>query len=69
MSLDFNFSIDAHSISKEVVVFFSFMVSLRKNLCLLSLIIIDVHVILSNKILDHCWSPFCPHFWVKYCTY
>ena len=32
---------------------FFFMVSLRKVLCLLSLVIIVVHVIISDKILDH----------------
>ena len=50
--LGFTFAIGAHSISKEVV-FLSLMVSSRKTLCLLSLVIIVVHVILSDKILDH----------------
>ena len=51
-SLCFTFAIGAHSISEEVARL-SFMVSPRKTLCLLSLVIIVVHVILSNKILDH----------------
>ena len=52
LCLGFTTSIGAHSISEEVAGF-SFMVSPRKILCLLSLVIIAVHVILSDKILDH----------------
>ena len=53
VSLGFTFAFGAHSISKELCGVFSFMVSSRKIVCLLSLVIIVVHVILSNKILDH----------------
>ena len=53
MSLGFNFSIGAHSISKEVAGFLLYGFLEENSLCLLSLVIIGVHVILSNKIIDH----------------
>ena len=49
----FNFDIGAHSISEEVVGFSPLWFPRGKYLCLLCLVIIVVHVILSNKILDH----------------
>ena len=53
MFLGFTFSIGAHSISEEVVGFSPYGFPEEKSLCLLSLVIIVVHVILSDKILDH----------------
>ena len=47
----FTAAIDAHSISKEVVGFYPLWFPLGKSLCLLSIVIIVVHVILSDKIL------------------
>ena len=51
--LGFTFSIGAHSISEEVAGFSPLWFPQGKSLCLLSLVIIAVHVILSDKILDH----------------
>ena len=51
MFLGFTAAISAHSISKEVVGFSPLWFPRRKYLCLLSLVIIVVHVILSDKIL------------------
>ena len=51
--LGFNFSIGAHSISEEVAGFSPLWFPRGKSLCLLSLVIIVVHVILSDKILNH----------------
>ena len=51
MFLGFNFGIGAHSISEEVAGFSPFWYWC--SFCLLSLVIIVVHVILSDKILDH----------------
>ena len=54
MFLGFTFAIGAHSIFEEVVGFSPLWFPRgKKSLCLLSLVIIVVHVILSNKILDH----------------
>ena len=53
MFLCFTFSIGAHSISEEVAGFFLYGFLEDKSLCLLSLVIIVVRVILSDKILDH----------------
>ena len=53
VSLGFTFAIGAHSISEEVVGFYPLWSPRGKLLCLLSLVIIVVHVILSDKILDH----------------
>ena len=53
MSLAFTFSIGAHSISEEVAGFSPLWFPQGNSLCLLSLVIIVVHVILSDKILDH----------------
>ena len=53
MSLGFTFAIGAHSISEEVAGFSPLWFPRGNSLCLLSLVIIDVHVILSYKILDH----------------
>ena len=53
LSLGFNFSIGAHSNSEEVVGFFFYGFPEENSFCLLSLVIIVVHVILSDKILDH----------------
>ena len=53
LSLGFTAAIGAHSISDEVVGFSPLWFPRRKSLCLLSLVIIVVHVILSTKILDH----------------
>ena len=53
MFLGFNFSISAHSIFEEVVGFFLYVFLEENYLCLLSLVIIDVHVIPSYKILDN----------------
>ena len=49
----FTFAIDAHSISEEVVGFSPLWFPRGKYLFLLSLVIIDVRVILSGKILNH----------------
>ena len=49
----FTTAIGAHSISEEVVGFFLYGFPKEKYLCLLSLAIISLHVILSDKILDH----------------
>ena len=49
----FTTAIGAHSISKEVAGFFLYGFPKENSLCLLSLVIIVVHVILSYKILDH----------------
>ena len=51
MYLGFTFSIDAHSISEEVARFSSLWFPQGKFF--VSLVIIIVHVILSDKILDH----------------
>ena len=53
MFSSFTFAIGAHSISEEVVGFSPLCFPQGKFLCLLSLVIINMHVILSNKILDH----------------
>ena len=47
----FTFATSAHSISKEVVGFSPLWFARGKYLCLLSLVIISMHVILSDKIL------------------
>ena len=51
LSLDFTAAIGAHSISKEAAGFSPLWFPWGKYLCLLSLVIIEVHVIISNKIL------------------
>ena len=53
LSLGFTAAIGAHSISEEVVGFSPLWFPQGKSVCLLSLVIINVHVILSDKILDH----------------
>ena len=53
MFLGFTFAISAHSISEEVAGFLLYGFPEEKSLCLLSLVIIVVHVILSDNILDH----------------
>ena len=53
MSLGFTAAIGAHSISKEVVGFYPLWFPRGKYLCLFSLVIIAMHVILSDKILYH----------------
>ena len=53
MFLGFTFAISAHSISEEVAGSSSLWFPKENSLCLLSLVIIYVHVILSDKILDH----------------
>ena len=53
MSLGFTFSFGAHSISEEAMGFSPLWSPQRIFFCLLSLVIIVGHVILSNKILDH----------------
>ena len=53
LSLGFTVAIGAHSISEEVMGFSPLWFPRGKSLCLLSLMIIVVHVILSDKILDH----------------
>ena len=53
MFLGYNFAIGAHSIFEEVVRFSPYGFLEEKSLHLLSLVIIVVHVILSDKILDH----------------
>ena len=49
----FGFTFGADSISEEVTGFFPLWFPQGKCLCLLSFVIIVVHVILSDKILDH----------------
>ena len=49
--LGFTFAIGAHSISEEVAGFSPLWFPRGKSLCLLSLVIIVVHVILSDNIL------------------
>ena len=51
MFLGFTFVIGAHSISEEVAGFLLYDFHEENSLCLLSLVIIVVHVILSDKIL------------------
>ena len=51
MFLGFTFSISAHSISEEVAGFSPLWFPRGK--LFVSIMIIDVHVILSDKILDH----------------
>ena len=51
--LGFTFAIGAQSIFEEVEGFSPLWFPRGKTLCLLSPVIVDVHVILSNKILDH----------------
>ena len=52
-SLCFSIAIVAHSIFEEVAGFFLYGFPKENSLCLLSLMIIVVHVILSDNILDH----------------
>ena len=52
MFLGFTFAIGAHSISEKVTGFSPLWFPRGKYVCLLSLVIIDVHVIRSDKILD-----------------
>ena len=49
----FGFTFDADSISGEVTGFSPLWFPEENSLCLLSLVIIIVHVILLDKILDH----------------
>ena len=49
----FTFATGAHSISEEVTRFSPLWFPRGKSLCVLSLVIIVVHVILLDKILDH----------------
>ena len=51
--LGFSFATSAYSIYEEVAGFSPLWFPRGKSLCLLSLVIIVVHVILSDKILDH----------------
>ena len=51
MFLGFTFSTGAHSISEEVAGFLLYGFPKENSLCLLSLLFIDVHVILLDKIL------------------
>ena len=51
--LGFTFATGAHSISEEVAGFSPLWFSRGKSLCILYLVIIDVHVIHSDKVLDH----------------
>ena len=53
LSLGFTAAIGAHSISKEVAGFLLYGFLEENSSCLLSLVIIVVHVILSYNILDH----------------
>ena len=53
MSLGFTTAIGDHSISEEVAEFCPLWFLEENYLCLLSLVISSIHVILSNKILDH----------------
>ena len=48
----FTAAIGAHSISEEVAGFFPLWFT-QEKFCLLSLVIFAVHVIFSDKILDH----------------
>ena len=47
----FTAPIGAHSISEEVTIFFLYVFQEENYLCLLSLVIVAVHVILSDNIL------------------
>ena len=49
----FTFAIGAYSISEEAARFSTLWFPQRKYLCLLSPVIIAMHVILSDNILDH----------------
>ena len=53
LSLGFTFAIVAHFISEEVPGCLLYGVPKENSLCLLSLVIIVVHVILPDKFLDH----------------
>ena len=53
LSLGFTASIGAHSIFEEFVGFSPLWFPQGKSLCLLSFVIIVVHVILLDNILDH----------------
>ena len=53
MFLSFTFAIGAHSISEELAGFLLYGFPKENYLCLLSLMIIAVHVIILDKILDH----------------
>ena len=53
MFFGFAFAIGAHSISEEVLWFSPLWFHRENSLCLLYLVIIDMHVILSHKIVDH----------------
>ena len=53
LSLGFTTAIGAHSISEEVTGFSRLWFPQGKSLRLLSLVLIVVHVILLDKILDH----------------
>ena len=53
LSLIFTTTIGGHSISKEVVGFSPLWFPQGKYVCLLSLVIVVVHVILLDNILDH----------------
>ena len=53
LSLDFTTSIGSHSISEEVARFSPLWFPEEKYLCLLSLMLIAMHVILSYNILNH----------------
>ena len=53
MFLGFTFAFGAHSISEVVAGFFLYGFPKEKSLCILSLVIIVVHAILSYKILHH----------------
>ena len=52
MSLGFTAAIGAHSVPEEVAGFSPLWFPRGKSLCLLSLVFIVVHVILSDKILS-----------------
>ena len=69
VSLGFTFSIGVHPISKEVVGFSLYGFPKENYLCLLSLLFIAVHVILSNKILrSYCLNDKNLTF-IKLCLY
>ena len=53
MISSFTAAIGSHSISEEVAGFFFYGFPEENYLCLLSLVIISMHVILLDKILDH----------------
>ena len=53
MFLGFTFAIGAHPISEEVVGFLLYGFPKEKSSCLLSLVIIVVHFVLLDKILNH----------------